>query len=155
MEDVVAGVQKHRAQIPRPAEHRVSNRQTENRQRKIKSAGCDAETLRCRFTQEANAQSERTPHQVQQIVIFVHVRAAHHDQEAHQHEDPAKESARHPGTIRALSKRRKLWTVAANPAISVTSSALIAFRLNAFSLAGRIGEFDVEALRFRPVQVLR
>jgi hypothetical protein len=36
-----------------------------------------------------------------------------------------------------------------------TSSALIAFRLNAFSLAGRIGEFDVEALRFRPVQVLR
>jgi hypothetical protein len=108
MEDGVAGVQKHRAQIPRPAEHRVSNRQTENRQRKTKSAGCDAETLRCGFTEEANAQSKRTPHQVQQVVILVHVRASHYDQEAHQREDPAKEPAGHPGAIRVILQSSKI-----------------------------------------------
>ena len=54
-----------------------------------------AEALCRRLTQEAEAESQSTPQQMHQVVIFVHVRAGHNCQDTHYREEPTKEPARH------------------------------------------------------------
>src|SRR6201999_4514509 len=108
VEDVIPGVQEDGTKIQSLAQHRVSHRKTENRQRNVKGAGCKAETLRGIFTEKADTQSKRTPRQVQQVVIFVDMRATHDDQDAHQYEESAKEPAHHPGSIRSTLRTAKI-----------------------------------------------
>lgn len=53
MKDVVPGVQKHGAEVPRPIHRRVSDGETESREGQIKGPGCYAEALRRRCSPES------------------------------------------------------------------------------------------------------
>src|SRR6202034_59903 len=91
VKDMVAGVQQHGAEVPRPIQRRVADRQPKRCKREIERSRCYAEALCRRLTQEAAAECQSTPQQVHQVVIFVHVRMGHDCQDTHYRKEPAKE----------------------------------------------------------------